>query len=54
MLGVNDTVDELSNSVAPVGITVAVRLTLPENPFCPVTAMIVDESEDPAGIVSEA
>jgi len=39
--------------VGPVGETDALRLTAPENPLTPVILRIVEESNDPAGIVSE-
>jgi len=40
--------------VGPVGETTAARLTEPENPFTLVTVIVVEESDDPAGIVKDA
>ena len=40
--------------VGPVGETTAARLTEPENPFALVTVIVVEESDDPAGIVKDA
>jgi len=40
--------------VGPVGETNAARVTVPENPLTPVTVIIVEESEEPAGTVRDA
>ena len=37
----------------PVGETTVLRVTAPENPFVPVTVIVVDESDEPAGIVRD-
>ncbi len=39
--------------VGPDGETATLRLTAPENPFTPATTIIVDESDEPAGMVRE-
>ena len=39
--------------MGPVGDTTALRFTEPANPLAPVTVIVVDESDEPAGIVSD-
>ena len=39
--------------MGPVGETTVLRVTVPENPFVPVTVIVVDESDEPAGMVRD-
>jgi len=43
----------LGVQLGPEGETSALRLMVPTNPFALVTVIIVDESDDPAGIVKD-
>jgi len=52
-VGERVTSDGLAVQAGPVGETSAERLTEPENPLTLVTVSIVEESDDPAGIVKD-
>jgi len=52
-VGERVTSDGFAVQAGPVGETSAERVTEPENPLMLVTVRVVEESDDPAGIVKD-